>query len=194
MHGKVAHASLFKDLRLDWKALSIWMRLKDRSGEGLLKALARELGKNGIKVTDARFLMKELLAPKGCLTRTRPGKDEERAARYGLRNARRLAKFGVGQTILVKKSAVVAVEAMEGTDQAILRAGKTAGPGVILVKASSPEQDWRFDIPTVGLNTLKTLARVKARGIVVEAGRCFLLDRQKLVVEADKKGIFILAV
>ncbi len=194
LHGKVQHATLFKHFRLDWKTLSVWMGLKDRSGEGLLKGLVGELGKNGIKVLDARFLMKGLLAPRGLLTKTKPNREEEKTASYGLWKARSSAKTGIGQTILVKKNAVVAIEAMEGTDQATLRAGKISGPGVLLTKASSPKQDWRFDIPTIGPKTLKSLVRAKGRGIVLEAGRCFLLDREKLLAEADRHGIFVLSV
>jgi UDP-2,3-diacylglucosamine hydrolase len=193
-HGKVSHASLFKGLRLDWTALKLWASLKDRSGESLLKALAGELGKNGVKVLDGRFLMKDLLAPKGLLTRTKPSKEELKAATRALGQAKILAKSGIGQSLLAKKGAVVAVEGMEGTDVAILRAGKVAGPGCILAKAASPRHDWRFDIPTFGPKTLQSLARAKARGVVLEAGRCFLLDRDDLVREADRKGIFILSI
>lgn len=194
LHGKVAHASLFRGLRLDFKALSLWASLEDRSGEGLLKGLAGELEKNGIKVMDGRFLMADLLAPKGFLTRRKPGKEDEKSARYGIRQAKGSAKMGLGQTVLVKANAVVAIEAMEGTDQAVLRAGKLAGPGVILAKASSPHQDWRFDIPTVGPATVKSLARSKGRGMVLEAGKVFILDLEKTIAAAEKTGLFILAV
>jgi len=190
-HGKVSHASLFKGLRLDWTALKLWASLKDRSGESLLKALAGELGKNGVKVLDGRFLMKDLLAPKELLTKAQPTKEELKTAAWAMGQAKALAKLGIGQSLLVKKNAVVAVEGMEGTDAAILRAGKVAGLGCILVKAASPRHDWRFDIPTIGLKTLRGLSKVKARGVVLEAGRCFLLDRERSALEADRKGLFI---
>lgn len=191
MHGKVQHAQLFKNLRLDWKALSLWRRLKDRSGESLLRAVAGELAQNGTRLEDGRRWMEGILAPRGWITRGQAGPEWKPSMDYGLRLARRIARFNIGQTLVVKKSAVVAVEAMEGTDEAILRAGKWAGGGTIAVKAASPRQDWRFDVPTVGLKTIRTLARVKARGIVLEAGKAFLLDRERTVAEAEKNGIFI---
>ena len=194
MHGKVQHSGLFRNLRLDWKALSLWRGLKDRSGEALLKALAQELQRNGTRVLDARFLMGGMLAPRGWVTGPTSGPAAKATIQYGLRQARALARLGVGQSLLVKKSAVVAVEAMEGTDATIRRAGKLAGTGAILVKVSSPRQDWRFDIPTVGLGTLRQLVRAKAAGLVVESGKAFLLDREKLKAAAEKHGIFILAV
>jgi len=196
-HGKVSHASLFKGVlgtRLDWTAMKLWVSLKDRSGESLLKALAGELGKNGVKVLDGRFLMKDLLVPKGILTRTKPSKEELKAATKVLGQAKALAKLGIGQSLLLKKGAVVAVEGMEGTDAAILRGGKVAGPGVLLAKAASPKHDWRFDIPTFGPKTLQGLVRIKARGVVLEAGRCFSLDREGLVREADRKGMVVLSI
>jgi len=192
-HGKVSHASLFKGLRLDWTALKLWASLKDRSGESLLKALAGELGKSGVKVLDGRSLMKDLLAPKGTLTRTKPSKEELKAATRALGQAKILAKSGIGQSLLVKKGAVVAVEGMEGTDVAIRRAGKVAGPGVLLAKTASPNHDWRFDIPTFGPKTLESLAKAKARGVVLEADRCFLLDREAVARAADRQRMFILA-
>jgi DUF1009 family protein len=194
MHGKVQHSGLFRNLRLDWKALSLWRGLKDRSGEALLKALAQELQKNRTRVLDARFLMEDLLAPRGWVTRPGSGPAAKATIQYGLRQARALARLGIGQSLLVKNNAVVAAEAMEGTDGTIRRAGKVAGMGTILVKVSSPRQDWRFDIPTVGLRTLRQLARAKADGLVVESGKAFLLDGKKLAVAAEKYGLFILSV
>lgn len=194
LHGKVRHSSLFKNIRFDLKALSLWVRAKNRSGESLMKLLADELGKYGIRVLDSRFLMEKFLSPKGLLTRPKPTAEERMDIRYGLQRARLLARLGIGQSLLVKKGAVVAVEAMEGTDETVLRAGKWAGKGTILVKAASPRQDWRFDVPTIGPQTIQTLVRVKARGIVLESGKAFLLKREKTIRMADQKDIFILAI
>jgi len=193
MHGKVQHSQLFRHFRLDWKALKVWSRLKDRSGEALLKAVAGELRNSGVTLMDGRRFMEESLAPKGWLTHHRaPGPAHE--AQAYLRQARSLAQAGIGQTLVVKGNAVAAVEAMEGTDEAIRRAGRWAGPGTIAVKAASPQQDWRFDIPTLGPQTIQSLARAKSAGIIVEAGRTFLLNRPKTVALAEKNRIFILAV
>ncbi len=194
MHGKIQHAHYFKNVRLDWKALALWARLKDRSGESLLKGLATDLSKNGTRIMDCRFLMEGLLARKGWVTKSKFDLKDVSSLKYGLVRARALAGHGVGQSLIVKKNAVVAVEAMEGTDEVIQRAGKKAGPGTILFKVSSPRQDWRFDVPTVGLRTIQGLARVKAKGLVLEARKVFILERDKTVRAAEKSGIFILAV
>ncbi len=194
MHGKVQHSQLFRHFRLDWKALKLWARLKDRSGEALLKAVAGELRRSGVNLMDGRHFMEEAIIPKGWLTKTRAQGPARESLAYGLRQARRLAQAGIGQTILVKGNAVAAVEAMEGTDEAIRRAGRWAGPGILMVKVASPRQDWRFDIPTLGPRTLQSLIRAKAAGVVVEGGRSFLLSRAKTVQLAEKSGIFILAV
>jgi UDP-2,3-diacylglucosamine hydrolase len=194
MHGKVQHSQLFRNFRLDWKALQVWSRLKDRSGEALLKAVAKELQDSGTTLLDGRTFMEKTLIPKGYLTGVRVKGAVQETIIYGLKQARRLAQAGIGQTIAVKGNAVASVEAMEGSDEAIRRAGRWAGPGVIVIKAASPRQDWRFDIPTLGPRTLQSLIQAKAKGIVVEGGRAFLLNRPKTVALAGKYGIFILAV
>jgi DUF1009 family protein len=194
MHGKVQHAQLFKNLRLDWKAISVWARLRDRSGEALLKAVALELKKAGITLLDSRYLMNDFLSQRGWLVPMKNDPELPKTVAYGLKQARGLAKLGIGQTLVVKRNAVAAVEAMEGTNQAILRAGRWAGPGSIVVKVASPRQDWRFDVPTIGPQTLQSLAKAKARGIVIEAGRTFLLNKAKTTGLAKQNGIFILSV
>jgi len=193
MHGRVRHGRIFSDLRFDFKALALLARAKNRSGEALLKEVAGELGRQGIRLLDGRFLMEGHLAPKGLLTRRKPSAQDEATLRYGLQVARQLSRWAVGQTLLLKKGAVVAVEAMEGTNEAIRRAGEWAGPGVLMVKTASPRQDWRFDIPTVGLRTLEQLARIKAAGLVVEAGKTFLLEKEKTLQFADRHGLFLRA-
>jgi DUF1009 family protein len=191
MHGKVEHSSAFKNPKLDWKALALWMRLKDRSGEAILKAVAGELLKNGVKLLDGRFLMDDLLMKRGWLTRKKADAAGMESITYGLQKAKVLAKAGVGQTLIVKNKAVAAVEAMEGTNETIRRAGEWAGRGTILVKTSSPRQDWRFDIPTIGVKTIQSMIAAKAKGMVLESGRAFLLEREKTIGLADKNGIFI---
>jgi DUF1009 family protein len=134
--------------------------------------------------------MDEVLTPKGFAV-GKVDSDSSATIAFGLRQAKTLARLSIGQTLAVKKSAVAAVEAMEGTDATILRAGQCAGSGVIVVKVSSPMQDWRFDVPTVGLNTIQKLIQIKAKGLVIESGKSFLLEREKLEVLAKKHGFFI---
>ena len=190
MHGKVQHSELFKHFKLDLKALSLWMKLKDRSGEGLLKALSQELKNQGVLLKDSRFLMDEVLTP----LKFNIGKVDANAKAtitLGLKQAKILAQLGIGQTLVVKKNAVVAVEAMEGTNDTIHRAGICAGSGTIVIKVSSPRQDWRFDVPTVGLETIQKLIQIKARGIVLESGKSFLIQKEKVASLAKKHGFFV---
>jgi len=194
MQGKVEHSQVFKNPRMDLKMISLWVRLKDRSGEGILKAVAVELQKNGVTLMDSRFLMGDKLARPGWLTRTKATALDRETISYGFKKARLLAKLGVGQTLVVKKKAVVAVEGMEGTDETIRRAGIWAGKETIVLKVASPHQDWRFDVPTLGLKTIQSMIKAKARGIVVEAGRTFLLTNEKTIRLAEKNGIFVLVV
>jgi DUF1009 family protein len=190
MLGKVQHASALKDPRLDWRAIRLLARLKDRSGESILKGIGDELRKDGVLLLDSRHGLEHLLA-RSNESVLRPDPKTRSSVEWGLRKARVLAREAVGQTILVKRKAVVAVEGAEGTDEAILRAGKWAGKGTILLKVSSPRQDWRFDVPTVGPKTILALARTKADGLVVEAGRTFILEKEKTFALAKKNGLFL---
>lgn len=194
MLGRVRHGKIFSNIRFDFKALAILARAKDRSGETLLREVAAELGRGGVRLLDARFLMGESLAERGTLTRRRPSLDQEATIRQGLRAARALARMAVGQSLLLKKGAVVAVEALEGTNEAIRRAGSLAGKGVILVKTANPRQDWRFDVPTVGLKTVECLREIGAAGLALEAGKSFLLEKEKTLAFADRHGLFLRAV
>ncbi len=192
MHGKVQHSELFKHFKLDFKAISLWIKLKDRSGESLLRALSLELKKQGVLLKDSRFLMDEVLTPKG-FSVGKVEMDSKATISFGLKRAKALASLGIGQTLVVKKNAVVAVEAMEGTDATIERAGICAGPGSIIVKVSGPRQDWRFDVPTVGVTTIQKMIQIKAKGIVLESGKSFLLQKEQLAFLAKKHGFFIKA-
>lgn len=194
IHGKVQLSSIFRSVRLDLKALSLWIRMKDRSGESILKNLADELARNGTKVLDGRYLMTDYLAIKGCLTKTSPDKKTIVDITLGLSKARSLARAGIGQVLAIKQGTVVAVEAVEGTDETIHRAGHWSGPGIILIKTASPKQDWRFDVPTIGLKTIEGLAKAKAKGLVLESGKSFLLNREKAVALSNRTGMFILSV
>jgi hypothetical protein len=194
MLGKVQHSSVLRGIPFDLKALAVVARLKDRSGPALLRALAAELMKAGVRVLDSRTMLREALSPRGVLTRKGPDASQARSAAYGLKRARALARWGVGQTLVVKRCAVVAVEAAEGTDGAIRRAGRVAGKGCVAVKVAAQTQDWRFDVPTVGPATLRTLAAAKAAGLVIEAGRTFILRKSATLALADRHGLFVLAV
>jgi DUF1009 family protein len=192
-HGKVQHGSFFRNVRFDWRGLSLWAQTKDKSGPGLLKVLGLALKKEGLQVLDGRFLMDKLMVPRGCLTRKRPLPEILRQVSTGIRQARELARLGIGQSLVLQAGAIAAVEAMEGTDETIRRAGRWAGKGTILVKVAGPNQDWRFDVPTIGYQTIQTLAKLGAAGMVLEAGKVFLLEREKTLQMADLKKLFIYA-
>src|SRR5581483_1837798 len=176
MLGKVQHASALRDPKLDWRAIRLLARLKDRSGESILKGIGDDLRKNGVLLFDSRRGLEHLLA-RANESVSRPDQKAQSSIEWGLRKARVLAREAVGQTILVKRKAVIAVEGAEGTDGAIRRAGRWGGKGTILIKVSGPHQDWRFDVPTVGPKTILALVRAKADGLVVEAGKTFILEK-----------------
>jgi UDP-2,3-diacylglucosamine hydrolase len=193
MHGKVQHASFYQDLRMDFKALALLARMRDHSGAAILKTLAVELSRNGTRLLDGRFLMGDFLPRAGWVCGHTRDRSLLESVRYGLQKARALAKEGVGQTLVVKKRAVVAVEAMEGTDETIRRAGRWAGKGTVVVKTAAPDQDWRFDVPTVGPGTVRAMAAIQARGLVLPAGEAFLLDKERTLALAKEHGMFIWA-
>lgn len=192
--GQVRHAHLFKNLRLDLTAAALLFRMKDRSGEALMKAVGDLLAAKGTDLMDCRTFLGDLLVPEGTLTKARPKGDAASSLAYALPLAKLFASKAVGQTIVVKKSAVVAVEAVEGTNEAILRGGRLAGDGTVAVKVASPTHDWRFDTPTIGPATVRALIKARAAGLVVEAGASFLLQKERTLALADTHGIFIQAV
>jgi DUF1009 family protein len=191
MEGQIRHAHLFKNIRLDLKAATLLFFMKDRSGEAIMRAVSEELCKSGAEVMDCRTFLEDLVTKEGLLTQAKPKGDEIASIHYGFPLAKLFASKAVGQTLVVKKSAVVAVEAVEGTNEAIVRAGRLAGEGTVVVKVASPTHDWRFDVPTVGPATVQKLIQAKAAGIVLEAGASFLLQKEKTLDLANRYGIFI---
>jgi DUF1009 family protein len=194
MEGQVHHAHIFKNIKLDLKALLLLATTRDKSGESLMKAVANEMEKNQLRVLDCRFLLDELIPNKGCLTKVKPTREDQESIQYGIQRAKVLAQWSIGQTLVIKKVAVVAVEALEGTNQTILRAYQHAGPKSIIIKVSSPSHDWRFDVPTIGMSTIRAMIKAKARGIVIESKRSFILQKDKVMRLAQKHSIFIEAV
>lgn len=197
MAGKVQHHSLFGGVLPDLRAVRLLARLKDRRTDTILAAVAGEFAKEGIELLPSSTYLAHLLAPAGPLTRRRPSVDEEADVALGWRAAKALAGFDVGQTVVTGGGAVVAVEAMEGTDAAIERAAGLARahgeePRLCVVKVAKPRQDPRFDLPVVGLDTLATLERCGARVLAVEAGKTLVFDKEAFVARADALGIAVL--
>jgi DUF1009 family protein len=183
-------ASLFPDL----KAVKLFFSLKDRADDTIMKAVVGELEKNGIKVHNTTTFTKNLLAPEGVLTRKKPSKDDMQDIEFGWIIARKMGKLDIGQTVVVKNQAVMAIEAIEGTDEAIKRGGKLAVKDAVVIKVSKPGQDMRFDVPVVGIETLNSMKKTGVKVLAVEAEKCIIVEKEKLLKEADKAGIVVVGV
>ena len=209
MAGQVKHKQIFSSIRPDWRLAKLLLSLRTRNTDMLLGAVARVLGDEGIELISSTAFLEPLLAADGVLTQDVPGgrapDDEERKnIEYGLQVARSVAGFDIGQTVVVAAQACVAVEAMEGTDATIERAGRlmqsleggasTLERKLTVVKVAKPNQDMRFDVPVIGVATVEAMIRAGASCLSVEAGRTLLFDRDKLLERAGQAGIAIVAV
>jgi UDP-2,3-diacylglucosamine hydrolase len=191
MAGQVKHTKLFSDIVPDLTLLGVLRRLKAKNTDALISAVADVLREHGIELLDSTAFLAPLLAREGCLTARPPSDDERRDLEFGYSVADALAGLDIGQTIAVKSAAVVAVEAMEGTDLVITRAGQLAGRGVRVVKVAKPNQDMRFDVPVVGVSTIETMKAAGATALSVDAGKTLMIDGAAIVTAADEAGIAI---
>jgi UDP-2,3-diacylglucosamine hydrolase len=191
MAGQVKHTKLFADIVPDMTLLGVLMRLKGRNTDALIAGVADVLRDHGIELLDSTAFLAPLLARDGVLTARAPRDDERTDVEFGYRIADAIAGLDVGQTIAVKATAIVAVEAMEGTDEVIARAGKLAGPGVSIVKVAKPDQDMRFDVPVVGVSTIAAMKAAGATVLSVDAGKTLMIDGEAIIKAADAAGIAI---
>ena len=191
MAGQVKHAKLFSGIVPDLTLVGVLLRLKARNTDALISGVADVLRDHGINLLDSTAFLAPLLAREGVLTRRSPTEDERADLEHGYRVADAVAGLDVGQTIAVKSGAVVAVEAMEGTDAVIARAGELAGGGVRIVKVAKPNQDMRFDVPVVGVSTIDAMAAAGATLLSVDAGKTLLIDGEAIIRAADEAGIAI---
>ena len=195
MAGKVTKDVLFDGrVRFDAEALSIVQRATEVSVKGLLGAIGQRLAKDGIRLIDSSTFLKHDLCPAGVLTTRPPTPAERLDIQLGVEVARQLARVDVGQTVVMKQKVVVAVEALEGTDATIRRAGELAGRGLVVVKMASPDQDMRFDLPVLGAATLAVATASGAHCLAVEAGKSLLLDREALIAQANEAQISLVGV
>jgi DUF1009 family protein len=197
MAGKILKTSLYGDLsqlRPDARAIALFAGLRDRSDDAILGAIADLLAGEGIVLRPQAELVPDLLAQEGVLGGVAPGASQQADAAFGWRIAKALGEVDVGQTVVVRERAVMALEAIEGTDAAIRRGADLGGPGVTVVKVAKPRQDPRFDLPAVGPDTIEVLAEVKAAALAVEAGRTLVVDRERMIALADAHGIALLGV
>jgi DUF1009 family protein len=208
MAGQVKHKQIFSSIRPDWRLAKLLLNLRTRNTDMLLGAVAKVLGDEGIELISSTAFLEPLLALEGVLTESvaggrAPDDEERKNIEYGLGVARAVAAFDIGQTVVVAAQACVAVEAMEGTDAAIERAGALMGSlgddastlarRLTVVKVAKPKQDMRFDVPVIGINTIETMVRARATCLSVEAGRTLLFDREALLKRAAEAGIAIVA-
>ena len=194
MAGQVNPKNLFDGKRRwDDDLQSLLAGLPNRKADTIFGAIADKLKKEGIELLDSTFFLTDHLSPKGTLTRRAPTLKELADIEFGWTIAKAMGELDVGQTVVVKEKAILAIEAMEGTDRTILRGGKIARSGAVVVKMSKPRQDHRFDVPVVGPKTIRTMRKVKAGCLAIEAGKTLLLERESLIRLADQARICVVA-
>jgi DUF1009 family protein len=191
MAGQVKHRQIFSDLVPDLKLLGVLARVAVKSTDNLIGGIAEALGREGITLLSSVEFLRDQMATAGAMSRRSPSSAEQRDVEYGTTVARALAGMDLGQTAVVKDRAAVALEAMEGTDETIRRAGRIAGPGTVVVKVSKPRQDMRFDVPVVGEGTLQAMREARACVLAVDADKTLLVDRSEFLAAADRHGIVV---
>ena len=199
MAGQVKHKQIFSSIKPDWRLAKLLLALGTRNTDSLLGGVAKVLGDEGIALENSTALLERLLAKAGVLSRRVPTEQERKNIEYGRAVARRLAEYDIGQTVVIAEAACVAVEAMEGTDATIARAGEimrslegdasTLDRALTVVKIAKPEQDMRFDVPVIGVATIEAMKRAGASCLAIDAGRCLLLDGEAIIRAADEAGI-----
>jgi DUF1009 family protein len=206
MAGQVKHKQIFSSIRPDWRLAKLLLSLTTRNTDSLLGAIAKVLADEGIVLENSTALLEPLLAKSGVLTKRVPSEQEKKNIDYGRTVARGLGQYDIGQTVVVAESACVAVEAMEGTDATIERAGQIvaqtfAGEGaratldrsLTVVKIAKPKQDMRFDVPVIGVKTIEVMRKAGATCLALDAGKCLLLDGQAVITAADEAGMVVIA-
>ncbi len=205
MAGQVKHKQIFSSIKPDWRLAKLLLSLTTRNTDSLIGAVSKVLADEGITLMNSTELLEPMLATEGALTRREPSDAEQTNITYGRAVAHHLSRFDIGQTVVIAEAACVAVEAMEGTDATILRAGEimksptlgkepsTLSRALTVVKVAKPNQDMRFDVPVVGAHTIETMKTAGATCLALDAGRCLLLDKDAVLAAANEAGISIVA-
>ena len=205
MAGQVKHKQIFSSIKPDWRLAKLLLSLTTRNTDSLIGAVSKVLADEGIRLMNSTELLEPMLAPEGVLTSRAPSDSEQTNITYGRAVAQHLSRFDIGQTVVIAETACVAVEAMEGTDATILRAGEIMqspmlgqGPSILsraltVVKVAKPNQDMRFDVPVVGPHTIQTMQKAGATCLALDAGRCLLLDKAAVIEAANQANICIVA-
>jgi len=205
MAGQVKHKQIFSSIKPDWRLGKLLLSLTTRNTDSLIGAVSKVLADEGITLLNSTVLLEPMLASEGVLTQRGPTDSEQTNITYGRAVANHLSRFDIGQTVVIAEAACVAVEAMEGTDSTILRAGEimkspslgkepsTLSRALTVMKVAKPNQDMRFDVPVVGLKTIETMKLAGATCLAIDAGRCLLLDKEVLLSAANEAGICVIA-
>lgn len=193
MQGQIRHKMIYAKIKPDWRAALLLLKIRNFRTEGILGAVASELSRHGVALQSATWLMEPYLAASGVLGKIKPSKQLLKDLEFGRELAAGVGKLDIGQTVCVKRLSCVAVESIEGTDDCIARAGKLAGPGIIVVKRARPKQDLRFDLPVVGPKTFQMLAKIKAAAIGLEARKTLILEKDRCMKIADEAKICVIA-
>ncbi len=195
MAGKVSKSLIYQGkITPDMRAVKLLFTLKDRKDDTILQAITDEIESEGIRMMRTTDFAGDMLMPAGLLTQRRTTTAEDKDIAFGLGIAKEIGRVDIGQTVVVKGRAVMAVEAIEGTDEAIRRGGRLAGDGAVVVKVSKPQQDMRYDVPVVGLDTLRVMIEVRASVLAIEAGKALIIQRQEMISTANEAGISIIGV
>ena len=194
MAGQVKHVQIFSGALPDLRMLKMLLKLPRRNTDALIGAVASELAAEGIELIDSTYFLQDLLPQPGTLTRRAPDERERGDIEYGLEVAHEIARLDLGQTIVIRARACVAIEAMEGTDATIRRAGELAHGRLTVVKIAKPNQDMRFDVPVVGRPTIETMLEAGATCLCLTAGKTLMFDREEMLQLADEKRIAVVAV
>jgi len=192
--GAITKTRIFKDIWPDLKGLSLWNRIKIRQDDQILRAVAESLQEEGIAILESTLYLQHLLFPKGILTKKKPTAEHLADIRFGWQMAREVGRLDIGQCVVVRDRTVLAVEAIEGTDATIRRGGALGREQAVVVKVKKPGQDFRFDLPAIGIRTIESMVEVKAGVLAVEAGQALLFDGESVIEQADRAGIVVVGI
>jgi DUF1009 family protein len=194
MAGQVKHIKIYSAISMDFRAIKVMGSLINKKTDTILKTIANEFEKDGMHLTDSHAYLKHLLAPKGLIVGKKLSSDENKDVEFGYKIAKGIAVLDIGQTIVVKDKSVLAVESVEGTDECIKRAYALGGKNSIVVKVAKPNQDFRFDVPVIGLSTIDTLKENKVRAMAIESGVTLILDKDEVIEKARNLGVTIVGI
>ncbi len=194
MMGAIRKTRMFSDVKPDMKALLLFAGMLHTHDDGILSAFARALEKEGIKIRASTFLLPDLLAQEGCWTKRKPNKTEKADINLGWNYAKEIGRLDIGQCVVMGGGSVLAVEAIDGTDATIKRGGKLGKGTAVVVKVCKPNQDIRFDIPAIGIQTIRTMHEADVKALAIEAGKAVVFDREEMIALANKFGIAIVAI